>query len=47
MRVQKKWLNDLARMGLADLFQKIIRANAESLDIPGFETRSVRLFFCQ
>jgi hypothetical protein len=47
MRVGKKWLNDLASMSLADLFQKIIRANAESFYGIGFEAISVRLFFCQ
>jgi hypothetical protein len=47
MRVEKKWLNALARMGLADLFQKIIRANAESFYGTGFGAQSVRLFFCQ
>jgi hypothetical protein len=44
---RKKWLNDLASMGLADYWQKIIRANAESIDVRGLEAISVRLFFCQ
>jgi hypothetical protein len=36
MRWRKKWLHDLASMGLADLFQKFIRANSQSFDIEGF-----------
>jgi hypothetical protein len=36
MPVWKKWLDDLASMGLKDLFEIFIRADAESVEGKGF-----------